>query len=108
MTANTESSSLTTDQQALRTALQEGVVEVVFTKVNGVQRTIRGTIKPEEIKTLTAKANKLEHEETVRAANPAVQPVWDTENGGWRSFRWDRMVSWTTDFEVDPDPAVNP
>lgn len=98
----------TIDRDELRTALTEGVVEVVFTKVNGVERTVRGTLKPEEIKTLTAKANKLEHEQTVRAANPNVQPVWDTENGGWRSFRWDNVTSWTTDFEVDPDPAVQP
>ena len=107
MTANTESSS-TTDRDALRTALQEGVVEVVFTKVNGVQRTVRGTIKPEEIRVLSATPDKLAHEKAVRAANPDVQPVWDTENSGWRSFRWDRVVSWTTDFEVDPDPVVNP
>ena len=107
MTANTESSS-TVDRDELRTALTEGVVEVVFTKVNGVERTVRGTLKPEEIRVLTAKANKLEHEETVRAANPDVQPVWDTENGGWRSFRWDNVISWTTDFEVEVDPVVNP
>ena len=36
----------------------------------------------------------LEENKKEKKINPDVQAVWDIENEGWRSFRWDSVKEW--------------
>ena len=76
------------------TALQEGIVEVKFIKVNGEERTMLATLNeslipldqlPEDNPDVTVERS---------VSNPDVRTVYDVEKDGWRSFRWDSLISW--------------
>jgi hypothetical protein len=61
--------------------------EVTFTKRNGDVRVIRCTLQETVVpKKTTAKAES-------KVINPDALPVWDTENAGWRSFRYDSITN---------------
>lgn len=62
-------------------------VTVVFTKVDGTERTMHCTLKQDEIGSYEKKTDK------VRALNPDVVRVWDVEKNEWRSFRYDAIRS---------------
>jgi hypothetical protein len=68
-------------------ALHEGEVLVFFEKADGTLRNMLCTLKEELL------PEQVDLEETIqkKAPNPDVLAVWDTENQGWRSFRWDRL-----------------
>lgn len=78
-------------KKQLQRLLPENIVRLQFTKADGSLRTIDATLIPEHIKTTTS-------EKPTKAANPDVQAVWDMENHGWRSFRYDSVVQilWLT------------
>lgn len=77
-------------QEVLKMELKQGVVTVVFEKQDGTDRTMQCTLSEDIVPPLdtTAVARK-------RMANPDVLAVWDTENNGWRSFRFDSIKSVT-------------
>jgi hypothetical protein len=91
----TDSLNTTTDQNStswqnefLKEALHNGTVEVLFIKKDGTERKMRCTLKPD----------LLPHkEDTLKPvhSNPNVQAVWDLENEGWRSFRYDSVIGFT-------------
>ena len=72
----------------LKELLKTNVVEVIFTKVNGDKRVMTCTLQPsflpEEVET-----------EKTRKQNDEVLSVWDTEVNGWRSFRFDSVISYS-------------
>lgn len=72
----------------LKELLKTGVVEVVFTKLSGDKRvmncTLQSSFLPEEVET-----------EKTRKQNDDVLSVWDTEVNGWRSFRFDSVISYS-------------
>ena len=72
----------------LKELLKSNVVEVVFWKANGEKRTMNCTLQstflPEEVET-----------EKTRKQNDEVLSVWDTEVNGWRSFRFDSVISYS-------------
>lgn len=70
------------------TCLQEGIVEIKFVKVNGEERTMLATLNEDLIPL------DLRPTGSKRESNPEVQPVFDVEADGWRSFRWDALMSW--------------
>lgn len=78
----------TDEQLNLKKLLNTGVVEVTFTKVNGDKRlmtcTLQSSFLPEEVET-----------EKTRKQNDEVISVWDTEVNGWRSFRFDSVISYS-------------
>jgi hypothetical protein len=78
------------------TLLRDGVVSLEFTKSDGSIRTMRCTLAeglvPETI---------VDESKPKRAVNPDVQAVWDLEVEGWRSFRWDRLLSASKEVEVE-------
>jgi len=78
------------DQQyeTVKTCLQEGIVEIKFTKVNGEQRTMLATLSDELIPMDLRPTNDY------REKNPEVQAVYDVDADGWRSFRWDSLLEW--------------
>ena len=66
-------------------ALHQGVCEVVFTKTDGTERTMKCTLQ-----------NLPNQGKQVLSENPAdrnVVPVWDTESMSWRSFNVDSVKS---------------
>ena len=75
----------------LKNLLDQNVVVVDFTKLNGDKRvmtcTLREDIKPPATKTDTMSQKK------VREISDAVVSVWDVNARGWRSFRYDRINS---------------
>jgi len=73
----------------LKNLLDQNVVVVDFTKLNGDKRvmtcTLREDMKPPATKTDTMSQKK------VREISDAVVSVWDVNAKGWRSFRYDRI-----------------
>ena len=82
------------DKYALKEQLQNGVVTVVFEKANGEERTMRCTlsdlyvpqVEPQMLSEYDGNVPK-----STRQLNDSVQPVWDIDAGGWRSFRLDSV-----------------
>jgi WYL_2, Sm-like SH3 beta-barrel fold len=71
--------------------LQEGIVEVTFTKLNGESRTMPCTLKPGIVP--PAKAEDPASQKRVRELNEAVMVAWCTDKNEWRSFRLDNIIS---------------
>ena len=70
--------------------LRENVIEVTFNKVNGDQRLMRCTLKPN---LLPESYQKDEGEEKkFHRENENVISAWDIQKGGWRSFRIDSVT----------------
>lgn len=80
---------MTFDRDNLLNDLKMHTCKVMFTKVNGQERTMMCTLLPEhlpqntDVKHLDEMHKKPENLETV--------VVWDLEAGGWRSFRVDSV-----------------
>lgn len=64
--------------------LREQEITVDFHKANGDFRSMKCTLN----ETLGAKYSS---NESKKKSNPEVCVVWDTNQGAWRSFRWDRL-----------------
>lgn len=70
----------------LKTLLQNNVVSVTFEKSDGTTRVMKCTLLQEYLPVVSLDENK-----KTRQENLDVMPVWDTENLGWRSFRYDSI-----------------
>jgi hypothetical protein len=77
------------EQDSVKAALINGVIEVAFTKADGTLRKMNATLS----ESVVPKANKEDPLSTkaVRKVNPEVCVIWDVDSKGWRSFRWDRL-----------------
>jgi len=75
-------------------ALTQGDCRVIFKKVNGEERDMLCTLNEDHI----PKASQSDplSQKKVRAVNEEVIPVWDVTAQGWRSFRVDSVVSFTS------------
>lgn len=73
--------------------LRNGVIEVIFTKVNGDERRMRCTLVsgllPESHQ---ASLEEQKSEKQFHKDNPDVIACWDLDNNGWRSFRIDSVI----------------
>ena len=65
--------------------LQNNVVSVTFTKVDGSERVMRCTLLPEYVPNASTNNGKVLLQENSMSDNHLS--VWDTEVNGWRSFR---------------------
>jgi hypothetical protein len=65
--------------------LQNNVVSVTFTKVDGSERVMRCTLLPEYVPNVSTNNGKVLLQENNMSDNNLS--VWDTEVNGWRSFR---------------------
>lgn len=85
----------------LKQLLEQNVVVVDFTKLNGDKRlmscTLREDMKPHATKEDTMSQKK------VRELSEEVVSVWDVNAKGWRSFRYARInaVSLVEEYEQD-------
>lgn len=75
----------------LKNALHNGVVEVLFLKKDNTERRLVCTLKADLLPAQT----DLEEAVQKKTPNPDVLAVWDIENNGWRSFRWDSIIGFT-------------
>ena len=74
--------------------LKNGVVTVIFEKVDGTERTMRATlsdlyvpqVEPAMLSEYDGQVPK-----NAKQLNDNVQAVWDIDAGGWRSFRIDSV-----------------
>ena len=73
----------------LKTQLEQNVLVVDFTKLNGDKRVMTCTLR-EDIKPAATKADTMSQKK-VREVSDAVVSVWDVNAKGWRSFRYDRI-----------------
>jgi hypothetical protein len=73
----------------LKTQLEQNVLVVDFTKLNGDKRVMTCTLR-EDIKPAATKADPMSQKK-VREVSDAVVSVWDVNAKGWRSFRYDRV-----------------
>lgn len=76
--------------------LKDGVCKVVFTKANGDERLMHATLNEE----LLPPQQDVEEYIQKKKPNPDVLAVWDTDKGGWRSFRWDSVKEFNTEFNL--------
>jgi len=74
------------DRDTILKDLRKYVIEVTFTKVNGENRVMRCTLRPELLPTRYAEED-FEKETNFHKENPEVISAWDIQKGGWRSFR---------------------
>lgn len=74
----------------LKSELFNNIVNVTFVKKDGTQRLMRCTLRPDLLPAQT------DLEEAV-SKTPSVTAlaVWDLDNDGWRSFRYDSIVGFT-------------
>ena len=69
----------------LRTLLHEGVVGITFIKKDGSERLMQCTLAESKIPSEFAPKG------SEKTKSDEVLPVFDVENDGWRSFRWDSI-----------------
>jgi hypothetical protein len=67
--------------------LQNAVANVVFTKTDGTRRVVMCTLKPDELPPI----DDTDEPKKVRKPNLNVLPVWDLDEGAWKSFRIDSV-----------------
>jgi hypothetical protein len=69
----------------LRTLLKEDVVSITFIKKDGSERIMKCTLLESKIPSEFAPKG------SEKTKSDEVLPVFDVENEGWRSFRWDSI-----------------
>lgn len=79
------------EKHLLSERLKNETVTVRFKKVSGEERTMVCTLQESVIPPAT-KEDPLSQKK-VRAVSPEVCSVWDIEANGWRSFRWENVIS---------------
>ena len=75
----------------LKNQLEQNVMVVDFTKLNGDKRVMTCTLR-EDMKPVATKVDPMSTKK-VREVSDAVVSVWDVKAEGWRSFRYDRINS---------------
>ena len=76
-------------KQDLKGLLEQNVVVVDFTKLNGDKRVMTCTLR-EDMKPRAVKDDAMSQKK-VREVSDAVVSVWDVNAKGWRSFRYERI-----------------
>ena len=76
--------------------LHKTICRLVFTKANGDERVMHCTLQESML------PEQVDIEESIqkKKPNPDVLAVWDVEAKGWRSFRWDSVKEFTTEFNL--------
>jgi hypothetical protein len=75
---------MTKKREVLVEGLKRNLMKVVFTKVNGEERTMLCTLHESVLPEPTIT-------ESTKKVNPDTISVWDIDNNGWRSFRMDSI-----------------
>lgn len=76
----------------LKSELFKNIVNVTFIKKDGTQRSMRCTLRPDLLPAQT------DIEEAVSKTPSATSlAVWDLEKEGWRSFRYDSIIGFSSE-----------
>lgn len=75
-------------KDVLISLLKSEIVEVKFNKVDGTERIMKCTLREDSV--IPYEKTSKGHEKKV---NENIISVWDLENDGWRSFRFDSVIS---------------
>lgn len=88
-----------TPREALKLALKVGRCQVKFEKADGSHRNMFCTQDPSRI---PWPDNPVEAEGKIRKKNEDENlfVVWDFDQDGWRSFRFERIIEWETEREL--------
>ena len=88
-------------KEDLKNLLEQNVLVVDFTKLNGDKRVMTCTLR-EDMKPAAVKTDPLSQKK-VREVSDAVVSVWDVNAKGWRSFRYERInaVDVVDEYEQD-------
>jgi hypothetical protein len=70
--------------------LRQSVIEVIFNKVNGDQRVMHCSLRPDLLP--ETYRNDVNEEINSHQTNADVIAAWDVQKGGWRSFRIDSVT----------------
>ena len=76
-------------KEDLKNLLEQNVLVVDFTKLNGDKRVMTCTLR-EDMKPAATKDDAMSQKK-VREVSDAVVSVWDVNAKGWRSFRYERI-----------------
>lgn len=76
------------ERETLTNLLKVGVLEVTFNKLNGEKRVMNCTLDPSYLPEVITEST------STRKVNDEVIAVWDLDNNGWRSFRYDSVTSY--------------
>ena len=68
--------------------LRHEILDIEFTKVDGSIRKLKGTLKESYTKAAPEKKT-----DRVKKQNEQNISVWDVEFNGWRSFKYDNVIS---------------
>lgn len=86
---------MTFDKEDITKKLHEGICKIIFTKTNGDTRimhcSLNESLLPEQVDLEVVQK---------KAPNPDVLAVWDVENSGWRSFRWDSVKEFSAEHNL--------
>lgn len=77
-------------QEAVTNLIQNRTATITFKKADGSERTLIGSISESVIPT-----EAWSDPSGAREPNNDIQVIYDLEKSGWRSFRWDRLISVT-------------
>lgn len=72
--------------EQLKSLLKTSIVRIEFLKHNGSKRVMLATLNDEYLPSKEGDGG------IQRAQNNQVVSVWDTEQNGWRSFRFDSLI----------------
>ena len=75
----------------LKRMLFQGITTVTFTKVDGSERVMKCTLN-EDYLPVPEQPEEDAAPKPKRNLSPDVCRVWDIENKGWRSFRYDSVT----------------
>lgn len=84
------------DRDNVVKSLKNGVCKIVFTKANGDERLMHATLN----ESILPPQQDVEEYIQKKKPNPNALAVWDTDAGGWRSFRWDSVKKFSTEFNL--------
>jgi len=79
------------NKEDVKSALKTETLSVVFKKVSGEKREMNCTLSESVVPPAT-KTDPMSQKK-IRKLNEEVCSVWDVDNSGWRSFRWDSVIS---------------
>ena len=75
-------------REEIKKQLKESIMRITFEKKDGTNRVMLSTLRNDYIEPI------LKPTTNHRKPNPDVCCVFDIEKEGFRSFRWDSLISW--------------
>lgn len=86
--------------------LKNDIVKIVFTKVNGEQRVMYGSLRENYVQPLVKQQLDKDATKKIKAENPNLVNVIDLELNQFRSFDINRLISFETVTDVEFEEYV--